>query len=302
MKRRYATTEGKYNIKIIDDDYFKGYVNYVKLENIKEPLIVNNGNYNVCIKDNKYFWIEVYPDKGNYVITIMFDDKDNLIEWYFDVSKKVGIENKMPYEDDLYLDMVITKDKEKIILDENELIDAYNRKEITKEDLDNAYKTIEYLENKYYNNFSELKNLTDYLLKMKDNYICKIPSLDEMNKKWNYEIEHAKEDKDNWIIWKEKAINNFKNKISIPYYGILDGNIICEATALLDKEVVQNSEGLVDNDTVYLTAFRTVDEYQGKGYFSKFVIKSNLSQVDSKSIQQSINFNLSLLLYNWSII
>ena len=104
---------------------------------------------------------------------------------------------------------------------------------------------------------------------MKDNYICKIPSLDEMNTKWNYEIEHAKEDKDNWIIWKEKAINNFKNKISIPYYGILDGNIICEATALLDKEVVQNSEGLVDNDTVYLTAFRTVDEYQGKGYFSK---------------------------------
>ena len=167
MKRRYATTEGKYNIKIIDDDYFKGYVNYVKLENIKEPLIVNNGNYNVCIKDNNYFWIEVYPDRKNYVITIMFDDKNNLIEWYFDVSKKTGIEDKIPYEDDLYLDMVITKDKEKSILDENELIDAYNRKEITKEDLDNAYKTIEYLEEKYYNNFNELQKLTDYLLKMR---------------------------------------------------------------------------------------------------------------------------------------
>ena len=167
MKRRYATTKGKYNIKRIDDDYFKGYVNYVKLENVKEPLIVNNGNYNICIKDNNYFWIEVYPDRRNYVITIMFDDKNNLIEWYFDVSKKTGIENRIPYEDDLYLDMVITKDKEKSILDEDELIDAYNRKEITKEDLDNAYKTIEYLENKYYNNFNELKKLTDYLLKMR---------------------------------------------------------------------------------------------------------------------------------------
>ena len=38
-----------------------------------------------------------------------------------------------------------------------------------------------------------------------------------------------------------------------------------------------------------------------KGYFSKLVIKSNLSQVDYKSIQQSINFNLSLVLYNSSI-
>ena len=97
----------------------------------------------------------------------MFDDKNNLIEWYFDVSKKTGIENRIPYEDDLYLDMVITKDKEKSILDEDELIDDYNRKEITKEDLDNAYKTIEYLEEKYYNNFNELQKLTDYLLKMR---------------------------------------------------------------------------------------------------------------------------------------
>ena len=104
---------------------------------------------------------------------------------------------------------------------------------------------------------------------MKDNYICKIPSLEEMKIKWNYEIENAKEDKNNWIIWKEKAIENFKNKISIPYYGILNGKIICEATALLDKKAVQNAEGLVDDNTVYLTAFRTVDKYQGQGYFSK---------------------------------
>ena len=32
-------------------------------------------------------------------------------------------------------------------------------------------------------------------------YICKIATLDEMEEKWNYEIEHAK-DKYNWKIWK----------------------------------------------------------------------------------------------------
>ena len=112
--------------------------------------------------------------------------------------------------------------------------------------------------------------------RLNENYICKIPSLDEMEVKWNYEIENAKEDKNNWIIWKEKAIENFKNKKSIPYYGILNNKIICEATALLDTSTVQNAKGLVDDNTVYLTAFRTIDEYQNKGYFSKlfrFMIK-----------------------------
>lgn len=55
----------------------------------------------------------------------------------------------------------------------------------------------------------------------------------------------------------------------ISYYGMLNGKIICQATAILDKSVIQNCDGLVDEKTVYLCAFRTVEKYQGKGYFSK---------------------------------
>lgn len=77
---------------------------------------------------------------------------------------------------------------------------------------------------------------------MKD-YSCKIASIDEMEIKWNYEI--GKHKNSNWIIWKS------------------------EATAMLDKTAVQNSDGLVDDKTAYLCAFRTIKKYQGKGYFSK---------------------------------
>lgn len=99
-------------------------------------------------------------------------------------------------------------------------------------------------------------------------YKCKIANEKEMNRKWDYEIANH-EDKDNWIIWKEKAIKCFKYGAQIPYYGILDGKIICEATASLTPDIVQNGEGLVDDNTAYLTAFRTIKEYQGHGYFSK---------------------------------
>lgn len=103
---------------------------------------------------------------------------------------------------------------------------------------------------------------------MKNNYICKIASLEEMNIKWDYEIANNPDSQSNWIIWKKGSIENFKNGDIIPYYGILGGKIICEATAMLNPQNVQNFEGLVGADIVYLSAFRTVKEYRGKGYFS----------------------------------
>lgn len=101
-----------------------------------------------------------------------------------------------------------------------------------------------------------------------EKYICKIASIEEMNKKWDYEISIAT-NKENWIIWKEQNIKNYKNGKIIPYYGILDTQIICEATAIISSDIVQNSNKLVDDTTAYLTAFRTNKEYEGKGYFSK---------------------------------
>ena len=109
MKRRFAYSLGDNYKKIyINDEMFKGYVCNLKLNNIDKPLIVFDGKNNICIRDNGYEWIEVYPDKGNYAITIIFDQNKNIIEWYFDIAKKIGIENDIPYEDDLYLDLIIT--------------------------------------------------------------------------------------------------------------------------------------------------------------------------------------------------
>ncbi|MBQ6546859.1 MAG: GNAT family N-acetyltransferase [Bacilli bacterium] len=101
------------------------------------------------------------------------------------------------------------------------------------------------------------------------NYICKIANIDEMNTKWDYEIDNATDDKENWIIWKEENIERFKKGLIIPYYGLLGDKIICECTAILSPLVVKNAEDLVNEKTAYLSAFRTIPEYQGKGYFSK---------------------------------
>ena len=165
MKRRYAFNKNdNYRLLKIDETFFKGYACFLKLKNVDNPLIVYNRNENICIKDNDYQWIEVYPTNENYAITIMYDNKGNLIEWYFDISKKIGIENGIPYEDDLYLDLVIMPNGERIVIDEDELLNAKENGDITQEDVKLAYEVLKKLDNKYVSNLNELINLTNYLL------------------------------------------------------------------------------------------------------------------------------------------
>ena len=91
----------------------------------------------------------------------MYDENNNLIEWYFDVSKKIGVEDDIPYEDDLYLDLVINPMGESTMLDEDELKYALDKKDITIEDYKLAYKTIDMLQREYVDNFDHLVALTE---------------------------------------------------------------------------------------------------------------------------------------------
>lgn len=117
-------------------------------------------------------------------------------------------------------------------------------------------------------------------------YICKIASLQEMNDKWDYEIGiHPGEE--NWITWKAEAINNYRTGRSIPYYGIFAGTIICEATAVVDPGEVQNSAGMIDRKTAYLCAFRTIEKYQGKGYFSR-LLRFMLNDLKQKGYTKTV--------------
>lgn len=102
-----------------------------------------------------------------------------------------------------------------------------------------------------------------------NDYICKIATLEDIIKIYDYKIEHEPEDRENLLIWKENAINREKNKFSRTYFGLLNGEIIAKCVAGFEGSLIQNSEGLVDKNTAYLFAFKTKDEYQGKGYFSK---------------------------------
>lgn len=164
MRKRFANRRGSNYKQIeINEPYFKGYVCYVNFDKVTEPKYVYNGFYDMCIYDTGYEWIMLYPSNGNFSITIIYDNNSNLVEWYFDVASSVGLVNNIPYQEDLYLDMVILPNKSVTVLDEDELISAYEEGNITKNDLDSAYKTLEYLKSKFANNIDKLINFTNHI-------------------------------------------------------------------------------------------------------------------------------------------
>lgn len=107
--------------------------------------------------DKGHFIVEITPLNELYNLRYFLDDKLNIIECYIDITYKNGIENKIPYYVDLYLDITYNpRTKESHFMDEDELLEALNKKIISKKDYNLALKIGNKLKdnlesNKYFN-------------------------------------------------------------------------------------------------------------------------------------------------------
>ncbi len=104
------------------------------------------------------------------------------------------------------------------------------------------------------------------------NFVCKVANKDELLKRWDYLVRiHPNNNK--WVEFKENALKHYDENSTISYLGFLDNEIICEATAYIKGSAfigdISEPSGLLSDNMVYLAAFRTNKEYEGKGYFSK---------------------------------
>lgn len=121
----------------VKEIHFTGDIYYYNFIEVKDKIVIPNGK---CIMDNNYKWLEFYDYNSKVKLTAIYDENNKIIEWYFDIAREIEKENGIPFEDDLYLDVVVTPTGEILLLDEDELKEALNRMEITKEEYKNAYK------------------------------------------------------------------------------------------------------------------------------------------------------------------
>ncbi len=131
IKRKYANRsrwkrvlDKKYAQAFLDTKKFKGYITLLQLMKVAEPLSFRYEEQNICIVDDGYMWLQQFPLEKKHSVTTMFDNNGNIVQWYIDVCLENGVENDIPYWDDLYLDIILLPSGEVIQKDGDELEEA----------------------------------------------------------------------------------------------------------------------------------------------------------------------------------
>ena len=132
--------EKKFKYMYIDNSDYKGYLSQIHIIRANQPPKQEGEEY-IERANSGYKWLEFYPENSNIAMTVCYNNENKILQWYFDIINNVGIENNNPYFEDLYLDVTLTPENKIELLDEDEINEALELKNITKKQYDMAYKT-----------------------------------------------------------------------------------------------------------------------------------------------------------------
>lgn len=128
--------------KHFDNQDFKGNICLLEAFQVEKKLYLNDDTEKIVVLDDNFKWLEFFPDDNkNVAMSVAINDKDEIIDWYFDVAKDSSVDKDgIPYILDLYLDVILYPSGKIEMLDEDELKEALEINDITKEEYDFAYK------------------------------------------------------------------------------------------------------------------------------------------------------------------
>ncbi len=130
----------EYKYAYVNDAHFNGAIALLTFLEVTNPVIVKRQNQQNTVLDTNYKWLQFAPKNEHWWLTVLYDDKGVLLDSYFDITK----ENDFTQPDnpcflDMFLDVIISRDKDPVLLDEDELYQAFQEQLITKEEYDLAF-------------------------------------------------------------------------------------------------------------------------------------------------------------------
>lgn len=118
----------------------EGKVCFLNMIKVSSPLAVDSPIGKVTIANNRYKYLIFAPKNQNWWLTIMFHNKNNLIESSFDITKENNYDDENnPYFIDMKLDICIPNGDKPYIMDEDELKEALDLNIITESEYNSAF-------------------------------------------------------------------------------------------------------------------------------------------------------------------
>lgn len=161
VSKTYMREVSDYEMVIINNEDMDYYLCIKKINKINPPFVLHEFDKDIVHIDNGYYIVEYTSKNKLYNARVYIDNNKNIIDYYFDISSENGLEDKIPYYDDLYLDILYYPNQNDLIEydDMNELEEALKNKKITQEQFDNAISTAEQLVTEIKNKKNDFINL-----------------------------------------------------------------------------------------------------------------------------------------------
>ena len=151
VRRKFAdradwrrVTGRRFSVSRHETAEFTGYLTLLCIDEVLEPLYLEEDGLRVCVADRGFSWLQHFPTDTGYTLTTMFDAQGNIVQWYIDICHCHGIDERgIPWFDDLYLDIVVTPEGRVQLLDAEELEEALASGAICREDYEFAWRAAE---------------------------------------------------------------------------------------------------------------------------------------------------------------
>jgi predicted RNA-binding protein associated with RNAse of E/G family len=135
-----------FRVMQVETDAYQGTITLLTMFDVREPLWVTFGEEQLCIVAQGISWLQQFPVGTHHVVTTMFDAEGQVIQWYIDICKEHGIDERgIPWYDDLYLDVVVRPTGELEVLDVEELEEVLQQGVITPAEYDLAWREADWL-------------------------------------------------------------------------------------------------------------------------------------------------------------
>ncbi len=110
----------------------RGEAGLMHMTRVDAPLSVGSEGGDIYITGNGYEWLQLAPAGENFWFTVMFDGSGSIFQYYIDITIEThALPDGRAWFIDGILDYVMSADGEIVLLDADELAEAYKEGRIT---------------------------------------------------------------------------------------------------------------------------------------------------------------------------
>lgn len=160
-RRLLNSTYNEMLTRFNDEEFLVG---LIEMKKIRSPLVVPVVSKSVKVVDKDYKWLQILPRDRKYSITVMYDEKWRVLQYYFDVNTEHYLELGNARRKDIYLDVLALPDGEYELVDEKDIHRALKNNKISEADKKYAYEVAEHIMDEIEENFGQFTELAAHCL------------------------------------------------------------------------------------------------------------------------------------------